>query len=233
MSAGVLDAGAPPDASLGDDCSSAPVTTAPAQWVRPSNCAGIGNSCSQGCGSGICQVVGYVCIPSTSACGPYCVPSVCMSFDEASCLCTSDAGVAFPACECGPAALAGLCGMDGDPCGPTTCCACEGLKCVAGADSGSVCRQHCSRNADCSTGCCDSSAGVCQDSLYCSCVDAGAACVSGGPFCCQGSTCVPSAADGGGAATCSLNCNTPSDCAPACCLQPSPGQTQRVCGPCH
>ncbi len=237
---GFLDAGAASDGSVGIECSSPSTASVPAQWVRPADCSGIGNSCAAGCGQGVCQVVGDICVPSAnpssaaSSCGAYCFPFACVTFDEASCLCTNDAGVQYSQCACGPAALAGLCGTDGDPCGVTPCCSCQGLKCVTDAITGSACRTRCTKNSDCATNCCSTSGGVCQDSLYCTCADAGATCASGSlPLCCQGSTCVAPVADGGGGSTCAENCATSSDCQSGCCLPASPGQTQKVCGPCH
>jgi len=210
------------DATSKDGCSSAPLTSAPAQWVRPADCGGVGNLCSEGCGSAGCQLFGQVCEPvsgvgaSPTSCAPYCLAYDCMTFDEASCFCTGDAGAQYSACACGPAAVAGLCAAEGASCATAPCCDCQGLRCVTDSVSGTVCRQPCSQNGDCASGCCNASTGVCHDSIYCNCVDAGATCAGSGPSCCPGTTCLSFSGDGGPYA-CYETCTENSDCATGCC----------------
>lgn len=223
----------------GSSCSSTPPVSVPAQWVRPSDCKGVGNLCSEGCNGSACQLLGEVCIPfagigaSASSCLPYCLASACMSFDEASCFCTGSAAAQFPACACGPGAIAGRCAAEGRSCASTPCCDCMGLKCVTDSVSGTVCRQPCSKNADCATGCCNTATGTCRDSLYCSCVSVGAACESQGAQCCPGTTCLTFSGDlEKGPFSCYQDCSNQSDCASGCCSQTIPGLNHGACGPC-
>jgi hypothetical protein len=235
------------DGASGDGCSSAMITSAPAQWVRPANCGGVGNLCSQGCGSAECELIGNVCIPpsgvgaSASACLPYCLSYACMTFDQASCFCTGDAGATSPSCACGPAAVAGLCAAEGASCATTPCCSCQGLMCVTDSVSGTVCRQPCSKNGDCVTGCCNTTDSVCQDSTYCNCTapgsdagsDAGTTCANGGASCCPGTSCLTFTPEAGiGSFACYTNCTKQSDCASGCCSAKIAGQDYGACGPC-
>jgi hypothetical protein len=210
-------------AGAADGCSAEPITSPPADWVRPADCGGIGNLCSQGCGSAECQLFGQVCEPgagvgaSPTSCAPYCLAYDCMTFEQASCFCTGDAGSQDARCACGPAAVLGLCAAEGVSCATTPCCECQGLKCVTDSVSGTVCRQPCSQNADCATGCCDTSTGVCHDGLYCNCADAGSTCAGAGPNCCPGTTCLSFSGDGGGPYSCYQTCSQNADCATGCC----------------
>jgi hypothetical protein len=238
----ISDAGAKGDAPTEAACTGGPpITSAPAQWMRPSDCGGIGNLCSEGCGGqSECQLIGNVCVPLAGAGGfagacpqtPYCLAYGCMTYPQASCFCTGDAGAEFSSCACGPSAVAGLCASEGASCKTTPCCACQPLKCMTDSVSGSVCRQSCTKNTDCATACCDTSTGYCHDSLYCNCVDAGAGCDGAGTNCCPGTTCLTFQADGGGPFSCYTNCTKPSDCATGCCSQTIPGLTYGACGPC-
>jgi hypothetical protein len=227
------------DAGAVDSCANQTVTSVPAGWVRPANCSGVGNLCSSGCGSAGGRRERNVCIPfqdvggSANACTPYCAAFACMSFDDASCFCTGEAAAQNPACACGPAALAGLCAAEGGSCANTPCCDCLGLRCVTDSVSGTVCRQPCSSDADCATGCCDTGAGTCHDALYCNCVGTGQTCGSGGPDCCPGTSCLTFSSDGSGPFSCYANCNTQADCATGCCSLPIQGQTYGACGPCQ
>ncbi len=98
-----------------------------------------------------------------------------------------------------------------------------------------TCRQACTKDSDCATMCCDTTAQVCRDSLYCNCVDAGAGC-SGSVNCCPGSTCLTFQID---AATPTYSCYE--NCAPGqkscgdggCCSQPISGKTYGACAPCN
>jgi hypothetical protein len=217
------------------------IASAPAQWARPADCGGVGNLCSDGCGGGSeCQLVGNVCVPLAGPQGfandcpetPYCLAYGCMTYDQASCFCTGDAGAQYSSCACGPAAVAGLCAGEGASCATTACCKCQGLQCVTDTVSGTVCRSPCTKNEDCtSTGCCDTTAGFCHDALYCNCVDAGASCGGSGPACCPGATCLSFNEDGGGPYACYPDCTKQSDCATGTCSQTIPGLTHGACGP--
>ena len=227
------------DAGTAGACASQKITSAPSNWVRPANCGGIGNFCSDGCSGAACQSEGYVCIPfaevgaSPTACNPYCEAFACMTFDEASCFCTGEAAAQYPACACGPAAVAGLCAAEGASCATTPCCDCQGLTCVTDSVSGTVCRQPCSSNTDCATGCCDTTAGTCHDAIYCTCVGDGQTCGSGGPDCCPGSICLTYSADGSGPFNCYAECHTQADCKTGCCSSNIAGQDFGDCGPCQ
>jgi hypothetical protein len=220
------------------------ITSAPAQWMRPADCGGIGDLCPDlGCGSqSECQLLGHYCVPSAGPNGlgedcpqtPYCLGSSCMNYQQASCLCTGEAGVQmFPACACGPSAVVGLCAAEGASCAKTKCCNCQGLKCVTDSVSGTVCRQSCSQNTDCNTGCCDTSTGFCHDSLYCNCLnDGGTGCGGSGPQCCPGSTCLTYNSDGGGPFQCYVNCTQQAQCpAGTRCSQNIAGMSHGACGP--
>jgi hypothetical protein len=204
-SIGSHDAGS--EAEAGCITSGPAIDAAPDAWARPSDCGGVGDFC-QGvlsCGSqSECQALGNYCVPSAGPMGlgedcpgtPYCLGFSCMTYEQASCFCTGEGGLGhFPACACGPAAVVGLCAGEGASCATTACCNCQGLKCVSDSVSGTVCRQPCTQNSDCATGCCDTTSGHCHDAIYCSCVDAGAGCGSTGPSCCPGTTCVSFPAD--------------------------------------
>ena len=186
----------------------------------------------------MCQLIGDYCQPNgvpKGECSPYCLAFACMTFDQASCFCTGDAGAQFGQCACGPAAVLGQCATEGASCDTTPCCPCQGLQCVADSVLNTkVCRQPCMKNSDCATNCCDTTAHLCHDSLYCNCTDAGAACGGGGPDCCPGATCATFQLD---AATptynCFANCFQQSDCASGCCSLPFPGKNYGACGPCQ
>jgi hypothetical protein len=228
---GATDAGA---------CSGPLPTSVPAQWTRPADCGGVGNLCPDGCNGAACQLLNNTCVPfagvgaSATACTPYCLDYACMTFDQASCFCTGDAGAQFSACACGPQAIAGLCASEGAACGSTPCCtSCGDLACVTDSVSGSVCRQSCNTNGDCATGCCDTTAHRCHDALYCNCADAGAECAGGGPSCCPGTTCLSFSSDGGGPYACYVDCTKLTDCSSGCCSQTISGLTYGACGPCQ
>jgi hypothetical protein len=213
----------------------------PANWVRPADCGGIGNLCSEGCGgSSECQLIGDYCQPNgvpPGMCSPYCLAFACMTFDQASCFCTGDAGPMFGQCACGPAAVLNQCASEGASCESTPCCSCQGLQCVADSLLGTKqCRQPCTTNSDCATNCCDTAAHVCHDALYCNCVDAGSDCSGSGTNCCPGSTCLTFQVD---AASPTYSCYA--NCAPqqttcgdgGCCSQTISGKNYGACGPCQ
>jgi len=142
------------------------ITSAPAAWARPADCGGIGDLCPNlfGCkaGQSTCQLEGNVCIPAfpagaTSLPGrtaetPYCAAYTCMTFDQASCFCTGEAGKTVATCE-SPSALAQLCVLTGKSCDSEACCA--GSSCVASGNGHKQCAVTCQINTDCpDTGCC-------------------------------------------------------------------------------
>ncbi len=210
-----------------DGCSAVTITSPPPSWVRPADLGASGTFARKAVGPRSVSWSGQVCEPgagvgaSASSSAPYCLAYDCMTFEEASCFCTGDAGSQDSRCACGPAAVLGLCAAEGVSCATTPCCDCQGLTCVTDRVSGTVCRQPCSQNADCATGCCDTSTGVCHDGLYCNCVDAGSGCGGAGPNCCPGSTCLSFSGDGGGPYSCYQTCAQSPDCATGCCNQSS------------
>jgi hypothetical protein len=209
-----------------------PITTAPPAWVRPADCGGIGDLCADisGCGAqSVCQLEGYVCIPALvngmlpgrTAETPYCAAYTCMTFDQASCFCTGEAGENYGGCS-SPAALAGLCtGLDGS-CASRACCA--GLTCVDNGTS-KLCKQGCTTAADCSTGCCtdiyDTGVLSCAELDACTnpCKREAEACTPGSSTtpsnCCRGA-CVESANPD--YAGCRPTCTTSAQCATGCCV---------------
>lgn len=228
-----------PDAGgAGGSCTA--TATAPSAWVRPAQCNGVGNLCSEGCQGAACQLEGNVCVPfsrigaSPDACMPYCLAYACMTFDEASCFCTGSSAAQAPACACGPKAVAGICAPQGGSCASKPCCDCMGLMCVNDSVSGTVCRQPCSKNSDCVTGCCNTTAASCQDALYCNCAKLGETRDGGNSPCCPGTTCLTFSADVvEGPFSCYQDCVTQSDCPSGCCSQMISGLDHGACGPCH
>lgn len=211
-----------------------PISSAPAAWDPPADCGGIGNLCPNlsGCAErSSCQAVGNVCIPaidpnqgllpSRTAETPYCAAYTCMTFEEASCFCTGEAGATTPDCA-SPSALAGLCEGQGGICDSSACC--EGLKCV---DTGSfqVCEQPCATGADCESGCCtdlrDTGDLICADLAACEnpCKKEGEACAQGSETtpsdCCRGNCVDSEVPDFAG---CRPLCNVNEDCDTGCCV---------------
>jgi hypothetical protein len=205
-----------------------PITTAPPAWVRPADCLGVGETCQLGCsGTGaICQLDGNVCIPKPDPNGPagrtadtpYCLAYSCMTFDQASCFCTGPAGAQFDSCGYGPAAVAGLCMIEGASCTDTACC--DGLRCTAISTTSRICYKPCANNTDCTTGCCtdlkDTGDLECAPAAACQnpCVKRGGSCTTS-TTCCNG-TCVDSTAPD--KAGCRPVCNTNADCDTGCCV---------------
>jgi len=210
------------------------ITTAPPTWMPPADCGGIGDLCPEGifgCSTkSSCQLEGYVCIPSLANCAglpsrtadtPYCAAYTCMTFEQASCFCTGEAGKVTPSCS-SPAALAGLCAGNDASCTSMSCC--DGLSCVE-TNGGKRCETPCKSGSDCSTGCCtdlyDTGVTICADMKACTtpCKKHGEAC-NGGDLdtptdCCRG-TCVQS--DAPDYAGCRPTCNTSADCDTGCCV---------------
>ena len=222
------------------------ITEAPPAWARPADCGGIGDLCPEGifgCGErSSCQLEGYVCIPAlepgaTSLPGrtaetPYCAAYTCMTFEEASCFCTGEAGAVTPSCS-SPAALAGLCSGEDASCATKDCC--DGLTCL---DLGTSerCEKSCTSNADCSTGCCtdlyDTGVSVCAELDACEnpCKKTGEACSPGSATtpsdCCRGS-CVES--ENLDYAGCRPSCATNDDCPDTGCCVPFSNSTSGFC----
>lgn len=210
------------------------ITSAPPSWMPPADCGGIGDTCPNGlagCSTkSTCQLEGYVCIPSLPAGAtalpsrtaetPYCAAYTCMTFEEASCFCTGEAGKVTPSCS-SPSALAGLCAGKDSSCASKACC--DGLTCVD-TNGGKRCEEPCSSASECSTGCCtdryDTGVSICAEMTACTtpCKKRGQAC-NGGDLntptdCCRG-TCVGSDnPDFGG---CRPTCTTSADCDTGCC----------------
>jgi hypothetical protein len=218
-----------------------PVTSVPDHWAAPANCGGIGNLCWD-CGpAGVCQLLGGVCVPAPNgpptnrnADTPYCIARVCMTYEQASCFCTGKAGAAYPACQSGPAAVAGLCADEGASCASEPCC--TGLTCLQDPIAGSTCYRKCAQASDCTTGCCTdlkqtgqlecAPASACQNP----CVKYGGMCAQQSD-CCNG-WCLTINADGGPPYTCYPSCTGASDCDGGCC-GPITGLDASACTPCH
>jgi hypothetical protein len=222
-----------------------PISSAPAAWTRPDDCGGIGDRCADilGCGSlSSCQLVGDVCIPkleegATSLPGrtaetPYCAAYTCMTFEEASCFCTGEAGTQTPSCS-SPSALAGLCAGEDTSCATKACC--DGLSCVEVGSSKS-CVHECSDDSECSTGCCtdrlDIGVPICSDLEACTnpCKKRGEACTQGSSTtsddCCRGA-CVESENDD--FAGCRPICTTNADCPETGCCVPFSNSSNGFC----
>ena len=211
------------------------ITMAPPSWAPPANCNGVGEKC-QGIlscnGTAMCQTEGDVCIPpipagmpllpSQSAERPYCLAYTCMTYEEASCFCTGEAGKQYPSCKTGPAAVAGICNGEGSACGtaPGNKECCGGLQCSLTNATSGTCRKTCTTGTDCDTGCCtdvkDNGQLVCAPASACTnpCKKRGEACQANGGDCCNG-TCVTSTDPD--QAGCRPVCNKNEDCDTGCC----------------
>jgi hypothetical protein len=211
------------------------ITEAPPAWVRPSDCGGIGNLCPNlsGCAElSTCQLEGNVCIPkladgATALPGrtaetPYCAAFTCMSFEQASCFCTGEAGKTVRGCS-SPAALAGLCAAEESSCRDKACC--DGLTCTENASDQPVCRIPCAQASDCTSGCCtdlyDRGVEICAEAAACAnpCKKRGdATCNAGstaGDRCCRGSCVQATNPDYAG---CRPTCAMDADCDTGCCV---------------
>jgi hypothetical protein len=211
------------------------ISSAPPAWIRPADCQGVGNLCPNlaGCEDGsTCQTEGSVCIPalepgatslpSKSMERPYCAAYTCMTFEQASCFCTGEAGKKDSRCE-SPEALAGLCQGEKRSCDAERKC-CSGLSCVD-RGAGSTCEQACAVDTDCESGCCtdryDTGVKICAEKAACDnpCKKTGDSCMQGDGTtpseCCRG-TCVESATPD--YAGCRPTCTTGADCDTGCCI---------------
>ncbi|HEY6080952.1 MAG TPA: hypothetical protein VIW29_19190 [Polyangiaceae bacterium] len=212
------------------------ITSAPAAWEPPADCGGIGNLCPNlsGCAArSTCQLEGNVCIPalvpgatalpSKSMERPYCAAYTCMTFEEASCFCSGEAGKTEPRCQ-SPGALAGLCQGTKGSCDADRPC-CDGVSCVSHGTF-SACEKTCSADTDCETGCCtdlfDTGTKICAVKAECDnpCKKRGEACDPGSATmannCCRGSCLDSENPDWAG---CRPYCTTNADCPDTgCCL---------------
>ena len=244
-SGGSSNGGSSTGGSSGTAGSGPPITSAPPDWVRPAECGGVGNLCPNlsGCAElSTCQLEGNVCIPnfdpsagmlpSRTAETPYCAAYTCMTFEQASCFCTGEAGAMYADCS-SPSALAGLCKGDGRTCTAMDAC-CSGFSCVD-RGSYSTCERTCTSGSECESGCCtdryDTGTMICADAEACTnpCKKTGEACMPGSSTtpndCCQGS-CVQS--ENPDYAGCRRDCTTNADCDTGCC-SPYANSTRGFC----
>jgi len=218
-----------------------PVTSAPDQWAPPADCNGVGNLCWN-CGSGAtCQLLGNVCVPTPSGPPanrneqtPYCLARVCMTYEQASCFCTGEAGAFYTACQEGPGSAAGLCASAGASCLSQSCC--DGMICEKDSPTTSTCYQACSKSTDCASGCCtdlyDDGHMECASMAACTnpCAKRGGACQQKSD-CCAGE-CLTVNPDGGPPYSCYPYCTGPTDCDGGCC-GPITGEDASACTPCQ
>jgi hypothetical protein len=152
----------PAESDSATDGDEPPISIAPDAWAPPSECLGIGRSCTPSSADSscqapdsICQSEVEVCIPpqagrSRSVETPYCFPSFCMTYEEAACFCTREVGGEIAACA-SPSQLAGLCGGNSAICDDNEEC-CGGFACLENANSTQkTCRETCEVEGDCST----------------------------------------------------------------------------------
>jgi hypothetical protein len=212
------------------------ITSAPPAWQPPADCGGIGNLCPNlsGCAArSSCQLEGNVCIPALvpgaatlpakSMERPYCAAYTCMTFEEASCFCTGEAGKTEPRCQ-SPSALAGLCQGPKASCDADRPC-CDGVSCVSHGGKAAACEQTCNADTDCESGCCtdpyDSGTKICANKSACDnpCKKRGdTTCTPGDATtasnCCYGNCNQSENPDWAG---CRPWCNTDADCDTGCC----------------
>jgi hypothetical protein len=208
------------------------ITSAPADWMPPADCGGVGDLCDfLSCGErAICQSLSNTCIPALAQGAqstplktkdtPYCAAYTCMTFEEASCFCSGPAGMTEAGCS-SPGALAGLCVGKQQSCGESACC--DGLSCIEDGFGGKVCEESCNDAKDCDSGCCtdvhEVGTKVCAVKSACDnpCKRFGEACAND---CCR-YACVQS--DDPNVAGCRATCTTNDDCDTHCCLAASNG----------
>lgn len=226
------------------------ISTAPDAWSPPADCGGVGDTCPEGifgctAPTSVCQLEGYVCIPAydpkegltgLTPETPYCAAYTCMTFEQASCFCSGEAGKSDPRCA-SPAALAGLCGTEISGCDAEADC-CEGFACLPGAYYPTKsCRKTCTSNEDCSTGCCtdalDTGTKICATADKCetACKVRGEQdCVQNDPnkpsLCCRG-TCVSSENPNFGG--CRPRCTKNEECFETGCCVPFTDSTEGFC----
>jgi len=183
-----------------------------------------------------CQLEGNVCIPALVPGAatlpgktmerPYCAAYTCMTFEEASCFCTGEAGKTEPRCQ-SPAALAGLCQGPKGSCDADHPC-CDGVSCVSHGGKSAACEKTCAADTDCDTGCCtdlyDTGTKICAQKAACDspCKKTGDTTCNPGSAtmandCCRGSCNQGQNPDWIG---CRPNCTTNADCPETgCCMQ--------------
>lgn len=226
-------------AAAGKPSTGPAISSAPDAWAPPADCGGVGDGCPEGifgCTSptSACQLEGYVCIPAgglpgRSAETPYCAAYTCMTFEQASCFCSGDAGKKNSRCS-SPSAMAGLCGADGSSCdGAADRACCDGFACLPEAYyPQKSCRMTCASNEDCASGCCtdalDTGTKICATADKCetACKKQGEEeCSLNDPtkptLCCRG-TCVNS--ENPNYAGCRPRCVQDADCFDTGCCRP-------------
>lgn len=190
-------------------------------------------------------VVSDVCIPAfdakqglpgRTAETPYCAAYTCMTFEQASCFCTGEAGKTDSRCV-SPSALAGLCGTESTTCDANDDC-CSGFACLPGAYYPTKsCRQTCAANEDCASGCCtdalDTGTKICATADKCetACKKQGEQnCSENDPnkptLCCRG-TCVQS--ENPNYAGCRPRCTKNEDCFDTGCCEPFSNSADGFC----
>jgi hypothetical protein len=215
------------------------IANPPMSWDA-SNCSGVGNLCSAGCGSaGQCQVGLNVCVPMSGKNGfpppsqetPYCLAATCMTYEQASCFCSGAAGQQFSLCPLGPPGVLGVCGSEGKTCG--TCC--KGLQCVKDSPTSGTCYTACDAGTQCDSGCCTDLKSTgdleCAPATACQtpCTQQGQAC-SDATRCCNG-TCVSSTPNPEFLG-CRPSCTSNADCLTGCC-QPFSNASGGFCVDAH
>jgi hypothetical protein len=226
------------------------ITTAPDAWSPPADCGGVGDTCPEGifgCTSptSSCQLEGYVCIPAfdakkglpgRTAETPYCAAYTCMTFEQASCFCTGEAGKTDSRCA-SPAALAGLCGSEATSCDADADC-CGGFACLPNEYyAGKSCQKTCATHEECGSGCCtdalDTGTKICARASKCETAckkDGEQDCTQNDPnkptLCCRGS-CVQS--ENPNHAGCRRLCTKNEDCYESGCCTPFSNSTEGFC----
>lgn len=225
------------------------ITDVPDAWARPADCGGVGDTCPEGifgcqAPTSSCQVMGYVCVPAFDAAGapsqteetPYCAAYTCMTYEQASCFCTGEAGATVSSCA-SPAAMAGLCGTNSVSCETDAEC-CEGFACLPDRYyPAKVCRETCTDASECASGCCtdayDTGVKVCADADECetACMVEGTTGCDDGIFetpspCCRG-TCVLS--ENANFAGCRPRCTVNEDCFETGCCRLFADSTEGFC----
>lgn len=148
------------------------------------SCGDLGKECSQGCGTGTSCLAGTdICVPPSNSVlctpgtcpdrAPYCVARLCMTEQQATCVCAADGGKAHvDVCTQSPAAARGpadACLGEAAICAsaPNKCCA--GLFCLRLPNVLAQCWQPCPKTTTCTTGCCAMASGseVCAPASAC------------------------------------------------------------------
>jgi hypothetical protein len=246
----VSTAGGGSSSAAGKPATGPVITQAPDAWSPPADCGGVGDTCPEGifgctAPTSFCQLEGYVCIPAVEAGKPlpprtaetpYCAAYTCMTFEQASCFCSGDAGKADSRCS-SPAAMAGLCGSDHSKCDADMDC-CAGFACLPEAYyPQKSCRKTCASNEECSSGCCtdalDTGVKICATADKCetACkVRGDQSCPQNDPnkptLCCRGTCVLSDNANFGG---CRPRCTKNEDCFDTGCCRLFADSTDGFC----